>query len=679
MTPVEEEAARQRARLQAIEEAQTREITRSYTQVAQRLVSNLRALTDLIEQETARGVEVRPVWLFAQDRYRILISDLQAHTERFLSDAATAVTEGQREAVNRAFADGQRLAKLALGPAPENIILRVTTTWNRLPAPALDAFIGRAQDGAALGDFLTELAPLSPRKVKDTLAFGVAAGKNPRVIAREVQQAAQITPQRALVIARTEIVQAHRQAVTETWKGTGVVQTWTWRCARDRRVCPACWAMDGTEHPADEEMGSHPQCFPAGTIVAGPEAVAATARHYDGEIVVIRFASGDELAVTPNHPVLTTGGWVPAGQLDELSDVVRSRRQEGPPSAVDPDNDERPTVIEDVAEALGSAGRVTSARVPAAAEHFHGDGLGGEVDVVRADRPLRDRLDSALMEPLGEDPFGLRIMTAAPLASLGDTDQVLDRLGHAPDGSMCGLYVPEMLFARAPQRHQGVGVGVTAERDSGLDEVSTNDTAVDAEALGDGVLTLAGGVARGDLGDREVVTGRSSSELGGFQRRALGGGSPDVTLTQDPAQAALADPVPSGADLNRFAGEVVADRVVEVLVRRFVGHVYNLETVDGWYTANDTVVHNCRCARIPKTQSWADLGFPGVPDRRPAPSPASQAFDALTEADKLAVLGRAKFDAYNNGDITLRDLVKPTRSERWGSGIRTATLQEMAR
>jgi SPP1 gp7 family putative phage head morphogenesis protein len=260
MTPVEQELARQRARLHAIEARHVTEIRRSYATVAARLAHHLTQLTALIDRATARGVEVRPGWLFAQARYRTLIADLQQHTDQFLADTAATIATGQKEAVQDAFQDGRRLAKLALGPAPKDAIAHVTDGWNRLPAAALDTFIGRAQDGSALGDLLSELSPLAPRQVKDTLAFGVAAGKNPRVIAREVQQAAHIVPNRALVIARNEIVQAHRQAVDETWKATGVVRSWRWRCARDARTCAACWAMDDTEHPVDEPLGSHPQC-----------------------------------------------------------------------------------------------------------------------------------------------------------------------------------------------------------------------------------------------------------------------------------------------------------------------------------------------------------------------------------------------------------------------------------
>ncbi len=84
----------------------------------------------------------------------------------------------------------------------------------------------------------------------------------------------------------------------------------------------------------------------------------------------------------------------------------------------------------------------------------------------------------------------------------------------------------------------------------------------------------------------------------------------------------------------------------------------------------------CRCTAMPKTKSWRELGF-NLPDSRPTVQPGPERFDSLPEADKLAVLGRARLDAYNAGEITLADMVKQTTSARWGEGKRTATLHEL--
>ena len=85
----------------------------------------------------------------------------------------------------------------------------------------------------------------------------------------------------------------------------------------------------------------------------------------------------------------------------------------------------------------------------------------------------------------------------------------------------------------------------------------------------------------------------------------------------------------------------------------------------------------CRCSMVPLTKSWTELGYDGIPDKRLQIESGADRFAGLPEAEKLAVLGQARLDAYNAGEITLADMVKTTHSKRWGDGKRTATLAEL--
>jgi len=81
--------------------------------------------------------------------------------------------------------------------------------------------------------------------------------------------------------------------------------------------------------------------------------------------------------------------------------------------------------------------------------------------------------------------------------------------------------------------------------------------------------------------------------------------------------------------------------------------------------------------QCPQTPSWAQLGYSGVPDRRPRLSSGAELFEQLDHGDQLLILGRAKLDAFNTGAITLADVARETNSPRWGKGIRVATLEEL--
>jgi len=85
---------------------------------------------------------------------------------------------------------------------------------------------------------------------------------------------------------------------------------------------------------------------------------------------------------------------------------------------------------------------------------------------------------------------------------------------------------------------------------------------------------------------------------------------------------------------------------------------------------------NCRCSPAPRTRSWADLGFPGVPETRLDVTPGAERFAALPSSSKLRILGPGKLAAYEDGSIALDDLVQNTLSPVWGPGIRERSLRD---
>ncbi len=83
---------------------------------------------------------------------------------------------------------------------------------------------------------------------------------------------------------------------------------------------------------------------------------------------------------------------------------------------------------------------------------------------------------------------------------------------------------------------------------------------------------------------------------------------------------------------------------------------------------------NCRCALIPRTRSWDELGFHDLADSRPVIPLGEDLFAQADPELQRQVLGPSKFAAYKAGDITLADLVQKTSSSRWGGGRREASL-----
>lgn len=104
-------------------------------------------------------------------------------------------------------------------------------------------------------------------QISRVLAQGMAEGRNPREIARSINDRVdKIGIARARTIARTETIRAHHSATIGEYKRAGiegVIVKAEWLTAGDNRVCPACEALEGQIFTLDEAEGMiplHPNC-----------------------------------------------------------------------------------------------------------------------------------------------------------------------------------------------------------------------------------------------------------------------------------------------------------------------------------------------------------------------------------------------------------------------------------
>lgn len=352
---------------------------------------------------------------------------------------------------------------------------------------------------------------------------------------------------RADTIARTEIMSAQNAGRREGWQqamDAGLVSRQEsrkqWLTTDDERTCPQCQALDSEIVGIDAVFSdgspdppAHPDCVVAGTDVSGPPFVAATMRRYEGDLVSFRTTRGHELTVTPNHPVLTPEGWVAAGSLYEGVNVISHESRDA--ASLRPDDQQVPSLVEEVSRAWEEQPSVFAVEMPTATEDFHGDGGHGDVRVVRPDGFLSDGVEAKLPELLPKPFLGGRHLSET-FGGGGVSLALLERGATPASGFVSGSGPCPPLLGSALPEHQAVRLGEAA--------------------------------------------------------------SGDTLLTQDAVDDPAADPVRLGESLDRYAGTVGADKVIEV--RRFPAstHVYNLQSQDGWFLAGGIVAHNCRCVTM---------------------------------------------------------------------------------
>lgn len=396
------------------------------------------------------------------------------------------------------------------------------------------------------------------RDVVDDLADTIAEGANlgesiPKLTAR-VDDVIDSGTQRARLIARTETVAASNaisNGQAQLAIGDGLTLFKTWLATNDDRTRPDHVDADGqtvafdesfdvggesADYPGDESLSPEQRanCVLPGTRVAwsGP-LVAAYRRRWVGDAYKIRTEHEDVTTVTPNHPLLTDRGWI-AAQFVQVGDDLR--RADIVERGTEPGVDDMPPRIEEVYRAAAEAG--VEARIVGGGVHFHGDTGDGEVDVVRPNGELRDRVKSRTPDNLGD------IVLVRP--NVGERDLLAAGALDLPGGWLAPF--GDCLLAAA-----GVGVG------------SQGGALVGAHARHADAVRFGPGAA----------------------------GQPElVEPTRDDA-AIDAEGLRDGEHAR--AAVVHRSKVVEIEVVPHDGFVFNLETIEGWYTAANLVHSNCRC------------------------------------------------------------------------------------
>jgi hypothetical protein len=286
-------------------------------------------------------------------------------------------------------------------------------------------------------------------------------------------------------------------------------------------------------------------CFLPGAVIEGAIVGASRAR-YRGKAIELTTAKGRRLAVTPNHPVLTAErGFVAAASLRVGVNLVGYGGQSGIAALgqrAQRDEHHEPTAVDQVFGALAQAFSV--ALTGQRPEDFHGEAarFDGEIEVVGSYGQLLG------YSPAARGEQGTELILETPTFPVGR------------DGPGAGSYTPGRI-AGAP---------------SGLPR--RGELAIDDSAI-------------------------SSAPLRAF-RFGLGA-QLDAASLQRRAHGLAADAVLIGQLLERGAGAVALDQLIEVREFDYAGHVFDLESTTGWIVADGVIASNCRCRFVSRTEEEA--------------------------------------------------------------------------
>jgi hypothetical protein len=386
----------------------------------------------------------------------------------------------------------------------------------------------------------------------------------------------------------------------------GTVQQSIWHATQDKDTCDLCSERDGTVYPGDPpywpgdgDFGDAAivcrgsvNCFAPGTLVSG-RFVSGMHSRYRGEMVELRTRSGRYLSVTPNHPIATPAGFVPANRLRKGDHVLTQAGDVDEAASVDAQD--RPATVEQVLELLDRRADAWSGSFHPRREDLHGDAIGveGDIYVVGTDRHLLHDGEPVSAEGLRQ----LRLVAPdSQNKSLDGSSAMLDLLGRDPGGA-------SGLPGRAEQAIATLSVGRPASTHSLA--AATDRNALTSQDRIDGRAVHVIGLRERLPGYPREVT---MNDLGGWQVIAeavpVSPCAPTTIGTVAKLDACLSQP--AGHDVGvdaaflrdlegRHSGTVARDEVVEIRRGWMDGHVYDLGTDAGWLVAGGIIVANCRC------------------------------------------------------------------------------------
>jgi SPP1 gp7 family putative phage head morphogenesis protein len=233
----------------------TRDIVRAWARAWNELEATWRdAIGDLIAG-SADGEWPSPWQVARAERAMAALDAATAEAYELSRLSGVRIMDGTGRIVNLTMEQGLDDILLSQAPADAEIRASLAVRFNRLDELAVDRIVTRTA-----GQVESALWPLSAQAgeaMRAVLIRGVAMGDNPRAAAREmlrrVEGAFNGGLTRALTIARTEMLDAHREATRGTRVANAdLVRGWVWVSALDTRTCPSCWGMHGTEHDIAE-------------------------------------------------------------------------------------------------------------------------------------------------------------------------------------------------------------------------------------------------------------------------------------------------------------------------------------------------------------------------------------------------------------------------------------------
>lgn len=324
-------------------------------------------------------------------------------------------------------------------------------------------------------------------------------------------------------------------------------------------------------------------CFVPDTLFYSPNTKMIYRSIYNGKVITVETASGHKLTGTPNHPVLTSRGFIGLQFLKKGDCVISSDLSDGVGFG-NLDIQDRPTVFEEKFRSLSK--KRSPIRVVGTNVNFYGDRPESDVDIVCVNSELLNRMKSFLIEKSGHFFFPKTNNRKIPLFGKCLLERWFNKKfsGFSSNNFVGGTDELDTLLFTGIAHSDEHGFASISWDDSMSGENAINGRSCKIESFGKRLDGSAGIKAINNLiGGQQAYNSIPSADT-------MISCLPEPTCNSAPIDAALLRYL-----RMCFSAPVFFDKIVNIQKSSYRGDVFTAETYNGIYISNGVIVKNCRC------------------------------------------------------------------------------------
>lgn len=254
-------------------------------------------------------------------------------------------------------------------------------------------------------------------KINAEVTQGILQGESIPNISKRLSNVLDMDKTSAIRNARTTVTSAENKGRIDMMHYAaekGVIMKKGWSAANDDRTRSSHAALDGDFVEMDEPFSNglmypgdpdgEPEevynCFIGETNIASDSEIVRSYKHeYSGKLVTVKTAGGVNFTCTPNHPILTVGGWVKAESLQNGDNLIVTFGQKDFSFRINPDVNHAFPRIDAIHEFLDKTG---GERACSLSVDFHGDIPTSNVEIITKKGLLREGRNSSVFNSINK-------------------------------------------------------------------------------------------------------------------------------------------------------------------------------------------------------------------------------------------------------------------------------------